>query len=67
MKLTDQIIDEAEEAARLDVLGYDPTDDQILDLVGDIVGVRLYPDNVYGMLAIAAYHRQERMVKFLTA
>lgn len=62
--LYDRIIDEAEEAAKNDVL-YDPTDYDICDLVGEIVGASITPHTTGGKLAIAAYFKDRGMVKFL--
>ena len=61
--LYDQIIDEAEEAAKQSVL-YDPTEWDICDLVGEIVGVNITPFTTGGKLAIAAYYKDAAMVKF---
>ena len=64
--LYDTIIDEAEEAAKNDVL-LDPTEWDICDLIGEIVGFEITPFTTGGKLAIAAYYRDKNMVKFLTA
>lgn len=61
--LYDKIIDEAEEAAKQEVLR-DPSDWDICDLIGEIVGQEITPFTVGGKLAIAAYHRDKNMVRF---
>lgn len=63
-QLYDKIIDEAEEAARNRVL-LDPTEWDICELVGEIVGVDITPFTTGGKLAIAAYYKDNTMVRFL--
>ncbi len=62
MSLNDQIIDEAEELAKNQIL-YDPTDAQIVDAVSDIVRVHLHPNSIGAHLAIAAYNRIDNAVQ----
>ena len=62
--LYDRIIDEAEEAAQIGC-SVRPTDYDICDLVGEIVGASITPHTTGGKLAIAAYFKDRGMVKFL--
>lgn len=61
MTLNDQIIDEAEELAKNQIL-YDPTDHQIVDAISDIVRVPLGYNSIGARLAIAAYNRIDNAI-----
>ena len=65
--LYDRIIDEAEEAGTRRVLGNDPYDSQICELVSDIVGVNITPETIGGNLAIAAYRKYEHAADVVEA
>lgn len=54
MKLTDEIIDEAEQLALLDP-SCDPQ--AVIQEVSNIVGVDLHPNSTGAKLAVAAYNR----------
>lgn len=60
----DQIIDEAEELAKNQILN-DPTDNQIVDCISEIVGINLSPTGDWARMAIAAYNRYELENRFL--
>jgi hypothetical protein len=62
MKLTDEIIDEAEQLASNRVLN-DPTDADIIEAVSDIVGVDLHPQSIGARLAVAAYNRIDNVAQ----
>lgn len=64
--LYDQIMDEANEARENRVL-LDPSEWDICDLVGEIVGINITPFTTGGKLAVAAYYNDTRMVNFLRA
>lgn len=57
MTLHDQIIDEAEELARLRVLPTYPSREQITDAISEIVGIQLAYNSVGAYLAEAAHNR----------
>jgi hypothetical protein len=65
MTLHDQVIDEAQEAGMRRVLGADYTNADIVELVSEIVGIKLDHDGTYARLAIAAYVRQEAISAML--
>ena len=58
MTLYDQIIDEAENIANLQML-FDPTDTQIVDAISEVVGIKLQQKSIGAKLAIASYKRYD--------
>lgn len=60
MNIRDQAIDEAEELAKNRIL-YDPTDEQILDAVREIIGVDFHSKSTLALITLGAYNRMEKM------
>jgi hypothetical protein len=58
MKLTDEIMDVAQEMA-LNMILNDPSDHTIIDAVSEIVGVKLAYNSVGARLALATYNRND--------
>lgn len=57
MKLTDQIIDEATLLAEHRIMSVDMTDEEVIDMISDLVGVSLAYNSCGARLGLAAYNR----------
>jgi len=61
MTLADQILDEARALAENRILYY-PTDAAILDVINEIVGIKLGERSIGAKLAIAQYRRWDNII-----
>lgn len=62
MTLYDEIIDEAETMAELDLLPHDVTDEQIVKAVSEVVHEHISPNSTASRLAVATYKKAKRGV-----
>jgi hypothetical protein len=60
MTLYDQIIDEAENIAIMQIL-IEPSDTEITTAVSEIIGVPIHYNSIGGRLAVASYNRYNLM------